>query len=743
MSPTSRHPFLLQRLVWHFPLTQTHHGIPLGNGTFGALLWGGEREVCITINRQDYWDHRGGITWNEEASYRNLKRWLEEDDEESLRRAFEGTRTGEESWPSRPTRLPMGRVDLRLPEGKVLRTGYLDLGSSEAEIEAEGDATLKAALMRHDPVLAILVEGTEVEVHSQPPDAPEVLEHFGKYGFPPAQVFDGEEVGGWVQECPGEPAMCVAWQAKRGEASTEILITSVYGETPEAAREEALQTLSEHAEAGYTQLSDRTASWWAGYWSRVAAVALPDRDRELLYYLAMYKLAGLSVPGGPAATLQGPWVEEYCLPPWQCDYHFNINVQECYWPVFGGNYIPALEPLWEMVRGWEPRLRENARIFAGVEDGLQLPHAVDDRCTCMGGFWTGSIDHGSTAWTGQLMWMQWRYTMDERFLRDTAYPFMKGAMRVYEAMLEDDGEHWSLPVSVSPEFGGAGKNAWGKNASFQLANIHFLCRALAEASEILGIDEEDCARWRDIDARLPLAATDPDGREIYLWEGQSLSESHRHHSHLAGLYPFDVFDYHGSEKDRALIDASFGTWTNQGMGRWTGWCMPWAAILQARTGNAEMADVLLGIYRRCFMGRGYNSSHDSQFRGFTTMAGRPRIMQIEATMAAGAAVLELLVQCSHGTLRILPAIPWWWRDVSFEGIRAEGAFMVSARRENGRLQLVRIVSEAGSHLRLVNPFGEATCTVGCGDGKTFQFSGEVLELDTSPAEEIVISPGAE
>ena len=29
---------------------------------------------------------------------------------------------------------------------------------------------------------------------------------------------------------------------------------------------------------------------------------------------------------------------------------------------------------------------------------------------------------------------------------------------------------------------------------------------------------------------------------IALWEGCDLDESHRHHSHLAGLYPFDSFD---------------------------------------------------------------------------------------------------------------------------------------------------------------------------------------------------------
>src|SRR5205814_1653792 len=149
-------------------------------------------------------------------------------------------------------------------------------------------------------------------------------------------------------------------------------------------------------------------------------------------------------------------------------------------------------PLSAVHGAWQPRLRENARSFAGIGGGLLLPDAVGGRCTGMGGFWTGAVDHGSTAWTAQLMWLYYRYTMDEPFLRETAYPFLRAALRVYEVMLEEDrrppttddrppsdterstvgsspvggrssvvGGRLTLPVSVSPEFGGAGAQAWG------------------------------------------------------------------------------------------------------------------------------------------------------------------------------------------------------------------------------------------------------------------------------------------
>lgn len=118
----------------------------------------------------------------------------------------------------------------------------------------------------------------------------------------------------------------------------------------------------------------------------------------------MYKLAGLTTPGGVAATLQGPWIEEYQLPPWSSDYHFNINIQMIYWPCLATGRFEHFWPLWDMILGWMPQLQENAARFFGAKNALLMPHAVDDRCAGVGSFWTGMIDQACTAWMGQLAW---------------------------------------------------------------------------------------------------------------------------------------------------------------------------------------------------------------------------------------------------------------------------------------------------------------------------------------------------
>jgi alpha-L-fucosidase 2 len=336
------------------------------------------------------------------------------------------------------------------------------------------------------------------------------------------------------------------------------------------------------------------------------------------------------------------------------------------------------------------------------------------------------------------MWLYYRYTMDEEFLRDVAYPFIKGAMGVYEAMLEGEDGGLALPVGVSPEFGGAGATAWGRNASFQLAVIHFLCRALTAASERLGIDEHDRETWRDIDRRLPLGSTSPDGGQLYLWEGQPLTESHRHHSHLAGIYPFDIFDIDYNDDQRRLVTDSIVHLTRQGMGQWSGWCVPWAAILHARLGNGDMADLLLTLFRRVFMGPGLATLHDAAFPGFTLLAGRPDIMQIEAGMGAAAAVLEMLCHVRGGVLRVFPAVPGAWEDVSFGGLRAEGAFLVAAHRRHGETTVVTVESLAGQPLKLANPWGAEQVRVMDGQGTVRTVSGRLLTFETAPKEKLDI-----
>jgi len=76
---------------------------------------------------------------------------------------------------------------------------------------------------------------------------------------------------------------------------------------------------------------------------------------------------------------------------------------------------------------------------------------------------------------------------------------------------------------------------------------------------------------------------------------------------------------------------------------------------------------------------------------------------IETPLSAAASIQELFLQDWGGALRVFPAVPGAWADAAFDRLRADGAFLVSGVRRDGRTAWVRIESLAGEPCRLVAP----------------------------------------
>jgi hypothetical protein len=66
----------------------------------------------------------------------------------------------------------------------------------------------------------------------------------------------------------------------------------------------------------------------------------------------------------------------------------------------------------------------------------------------------------------------------------------------------------------------------------------------------------------------------------------------------------------------------------------------------------------------------------------------------------------MLLQSWGGKLRIFPAVPGQWKDAAFENLRAEGGFIVSARRVAGKTVSVIITATVDQSVQLTNPFGD-------------------------------------
>ncbi len=670
-------------LEWIFPTGDEtpQEGMRFADGVTGVLAWGGGDTLKLTVGRADLWDHRGGYAWTNAQSYTNITDAILKRDKARLLGLFaKVTPPGE---PRNPFMLPLGRVEVKIPGATLLR-GALDVKTGIGTIDfALGGRTNRAelAMSKKSRVFALkLPDGIACEAkavhcmaHTNVKKALEPLR------FKPARC----TTDGFTWELPADESVTLAYELKGGELSVRTWRGNSVGASVPLARGHAGRVT-----LPFAQVRAESTEHWAKFWAEGARVKVPDPVVQGLFDYGMYCFGCMTDPDGVPCGLQGAWLEDNYIAPWSGDYHFNINVQECYAPAYRGGHFANMMPLFRMVLGWKPLLRDNARKFADV-DGYVLPHSVDDRGVNIGGFWTGTIDHGSTAWVADMMFRYVKYSRDVDFLRRDAYDFMKGAMRVYRAMMTEDGKGGlAFPTGPSPEWGGATfETAVGRNPSFQLAAAHRLARNLIAASAMLG--ENPDPMWLDVEKRLPLAAIDDAQGGIMLFENRPFSASHRHHSHLAGLFPFDIFDL-ADPATAATVKKTYATWDKRGTSAWTGWCVPWAAVLNIHAGRAEQAVKLLHDFDEYFTNPGHAPRCFVWKPGFCNV-GRPNIgkdgrhvgheiLDMDGLLSACAAVMEMMAHEVNGKTEFFRGCPPEWKEVSFENIALSDGRRVSGRR---------------------------------------------------------------
>ena len=757
-------PLPAKVLTWQFPLSRPHTGILLGNGMQGLMVWGSGSQLNITIGRAGFWDHRGGNEFSARTTYREVKQLLEAKDEAGLRKVF-AVPPAAANQPTEPHQLGGGRLEMKLPDGWTLAQGKLLLQTARIQLLVKDRAGKEKTLLIGQSV------DSEMAWLEMPPEfagkivlklvpayesgnVKKALEKTGVQS--PTFSTVGQDYlntiiyQDFTQNLPADAPLTIGYQLdKLSKSKSQLLICSHLGKNGTASVRESF------AKVNVPELEKRNSQWWAAYWAAVPKIQLPDPVLQEIVDYGLYKQACTTPPQGVAAALQGPFMEDYQLPPWSNDYHFNINIQMIYTPALATNRLSHFGPLWNMVRAWMPQLQANGEKFFGRPGAMMLPHAVDDRCRVVGTFWTGTIDHACTAWMAMLAWQHYRYGLDENILREMAYPLLTGAFEGYWAMLEETadgkgGKRFTLPVSVSPEYRGDQMTAWGRDASFQLAALHKVAEILPQAAQKLGQPIDP--RWADVALRLPPYTTfegtwieeypSAKSKRIAFWEGQDHIESHRHHSHLGGIYPFATIDP-DDPQHKDIVKASINRWVNRGTGMWSGWCVPWASVLHARTGNTEAAVSMLHWWRENFVNEGRGTLHNANKPGISIIASpvwdklppespNGEIMQLDAGFGALSAVLELLVQQRGETIHVLPNLHNDWKNAGFENILTEGAFLVSAKVAEGKTTEIRIKSQKACNLRLAHGMGDGYML----NGK--EMPGAVLEKECAAGEQLLL-----
>jgi alpha-L-fucosidase 2 len=185
------------------------------------------------------------------------------------------------------------------------------------------------------------------------------------------------------------------------------------------------------------------------------------------------------------------------------------------------------------------------------------------------------------------------------------------------------------------------------------------------------------------------------------------------------------------EKDQQIIQNTIATLDKVGPDNWCGYSYSWLGNIKARAFDGKGAAEALKIFSTDFcLKNSFHVNGDQSGTGKSKFTYRP--FTLEGNFAFASGIQEMLIQSHTGVVKLFPAIPVEWKDVSFTTLRAEGAFLVTAKMEKGEVTTVDILSEKGGELKIDNPFknNRFNCSV------AYKSNGSILSIHTEPGQKI-------
>jgi alpha-L-fucosidase 2 len=439
----------------------------------------------------------------------------------------------------------------------------------------------------------------------------------------------------------------------------------------------------------------------------------------LYYQFGRYLLISASRPGTQPANLQGLW-NESLNPPWQSKYTLNINAEMNYWPAESGNLPELVEPLIAMVHDLTETGTRTAAAMYGAR-GWVVHHNTDiwrASAPVDGPNW-GMWPAGG-AWLTLHLWDRYEFSGDASLL-ESFYPVFRGAAEFFlDTLVEDPDTGWLVTnPSLSPENPHPFGAAVVAGPTMDLQILRDLFANTVKAARIL--DRDSALQQQLIEAHAALAPNQI-GSEGQLqewledWDMQAPEMSHRHVSHLYGLYPGR--DIHRRDTPE-LADAVRRSLEIRG-DRGTGWATAWRIALWTHLGDGEHAYRIL-------------SELISPGLTYPNMFDAHPPFQIDGNFGGAAGIADMLLQSRVGNvtapfevtlepeIEILPALPDAWPHGSVSGLRARGGFEVDVDWADGELTSASVHSLNGGTARL--RYGDAIREIALEAGEVYVWEG--------------------
>jgi len=690
-------PFIVEKLGKNI-----YGGVFTGNGLLGSMTYlMSDSVVRIDVGRTDTYDHR----------------------DEPFGHLFSRAR------------LPIGHFEVELSSCRILSSSG-DISITDANATAyirsdKGVLKITTTTLSEQNYILIDVDKSDFEgeyeirfvpAKSQSPriEASWVDVPQGYHPNPSPVMGKEKDIHFIDQTMRAGGGYATAYKITKSKKVDHIVATIDYSQIDDTYKQSAVDKIRSYSKLNTRALLKAHKKWWADYMA-LSEYKFPDRKLQDFYNLQMYKFGCVTRTDKPAIDLQGPWP---AFTPWPA-YWFNLNIQLTYSPLYTANRLSIAESLIKMLNNNAENLKENIH-----PDYRYDSYGLGRSGTS--GLLTGRINlhrdsttklQESQAELSNLTWVlfyyhqHYRVTMDEK-LKAPLYKLLKGSVNymLHFVDKDQDGRYAFVVPTHSPEY----PNSYDLNTNYDLATLRWGLATLLELGKTEETDHAYLQRLETVLHNLIDYPTDENGYKISM--NQAYDVSHRHYSHLMMIYPYYLV--HADQPDNiGLIKRSIAYWQSK-KSALQGYSLSGAGSMYAMLGEGD----------RAFQ---YLQQLNDRFIQPNTLYKESGPV-IETPFALANSLQELSLQFWNGKVRVFPAIPTAWKDVSFKNFRTDGAFLISASKTGGMTEKVEIRSEHTGVIKLVidQPLDHITFK---GEARVLRKEGKEMELFMEKGSQAVLS----
>ena len=341
-----------------------------------------------------------------------------------------------------------------------------------------------------------------------------------------------------------------------------------------------------------------------------------------------------------------------------------------------------------------------------------------------------------------LYWLRYEYTMDAAWLRDRAYPMLKGVAEFYRNYPNvekgPDGKYHIHHVNSNEPVWG------GQDTDEELSSMYAILPVVIRASELLDVDADMRPAWREfLDHLAPLPRSQGQSptwvkalEPVAKGSASSLPDGN-----TMPMWVFDLCTLENNDPETMKVaNATYNAYFRNGVNAKTRvGVLSKLGVTAAMMGRADHVRYLLANQ--------IDSQESAVLANRMDLREGQQTTSVQRLGRAADTLHNALCQSvpagpgKEPVIRVFPAWPKEW-DAAFT-LLARGAFLVSSSMTAGKIEFVQIQSQVGGECRLRNPWPDGAATLYRNSNKAEDLSGSLLTFPTSKGETISLVPKGE